>query len=386
VCPINLKFYVILSDNPRSEKEQYTDDDSSQPRITRVSPHQWRHIKGKPGLIPNAGTLLVSRPSSIGKHHRLAINSKFLLGFLSNLADVPITEGENIWVWPFKYIAVYEGQIRKALEDAQNKCNEIELESVANTLPNTIGAPTTIETLGRKAKMERDHLRCLVEFMDEDLQNIFDVRKRIHNLSLKTIAFDFLWHLFKPGDLVLSQPGRREAAMLQAFVVLHVTGGRTSFDPGNLRGEEKGSRDWDMESESEQHNEALSRSGYQTTTFIIDCAYLDFDGTFIGPKPRRFAIPAYPGEKQILSLDVYPAKFDPDYISIMESLANRGKRFLRISKLEGAHQRYCGTTIREAQGQRQAYSYFEINAEEVSFPACKPLDNVQLTIERLKPR
>jgi len=315
-----------------------------------VSPHQWRHIKGKPGLVPNAGTLLVSRPSSIGKHHRLAINSKFLLGFLSNLAGVPITEKENTWVWPFKYIAVYEGQIRKALEDAQNKCNETQLESVTNTLPDTIGAPTTIETLGRKAKMERDDLRCLVEFMDEDLRSIFDVRKRIHNLSLKTIAFDFLWHLFKPGDLVL-----------------HVTGGRTSFDPGNMRGEERVSRDWDSDSESELHNEALSRSGYQTTTFIIDCAFLDFDGTFIGPKPRRFAIPAYPGEKQILSLDVYPAKFDPDYTSIMESLVNRGKRFLRISNLEGAHQRYCGTTIRETQGRRERYSYFEINAEEVSF-------------------
>jgi hypothetical protein len=332
-----------------------------------VSPHQWRHIKGKPGLIPNAGTLLVSRPSLIGKHHRLAINSKFLLGFLSNLAGVPIIERENIWVWPFKYIAVYEGQIREALENAQKKCNETQLESVANALPNAIGAPTTIETLGRKAKMERDHLRCLVEFMDEDLQSIFDVRKRIDNLSLKTIAFDFLWHLFKPGDLVLSQPGRREAAMLQAFVVLHVTGGRTSFDPGNMRGERGGYRHWDSDSESERHNEALSRSGYQTTTFIIDCVYLDFDGTFIGPKSRRFAIPAYPGEKQILSLDVYPAKLDPDYTSIMESLTNRGKHFLSISKLEGAHQRYCGTTIREIRGRKSDYSYFEINAEEVSF-------------------
>jgi hypothetical protein len=203
--------------------------------------------------------------------------------------------------------------------------------------------------------------------MDVDLKNAFQVSKSIDNLSLKTIEFNYLWHLFKPGSLVLYQQGMRDPAMLRAFTVLHVTGGRISFDTDNRRREYRESIKWDSESESEQQNEALAKCGYHTTTFIIDCVYLDSDGAVLGPRPRRFVIPAYPGEKAITSLEVYPAKFDPNYTTFIESLVARGKRFLSVSQASGSHQRYSGSTIREAHGsKKKGWSHLEINEEQVS--------------------
>ena len=122
----------------------------------------------------------------------------------------------------------------------------------------------------------RDELRCLVTFMDTDLKDLFSVQKDIDGGTRKLIAFDHLWQLYKPGDVVISDKGQKHA-----YVVLHVTGGRSLQRNSQVR--------------------RVQDDGYfakypHTSPFVIDCFYLDFDGTNVGPLPQKFMLQEYEGE------------------------------------------------------------------------------------------
>jgi len=53
------------------------------------------------------------------------------------------------------------------------------------------------------------HLQCLLNFMNEDLKDVFDLRQDLAEKRVREIAFDDLWHLFKPGDLIITSEPRR---------------------------------------------------------------------------------------------------------------------------------------------------------------------------------
>jgi len=60
--------------------------------------------------------------------------------------------------------------------------------------------------------------------MDNDMADIFDIRQKIQTptlrCSLKTIAFEYLWLLFNPGDVVLSSPSKLGSEFVQMFTVM----------------------------------------------------------------------------------------------------------------------------------------------------------------------
>lgn len=103
------------------------------------------------------------------------------------------------------------------------------------------------------AKAERNQLRCLVNFMDSDMQDIFDVVRQLANRSLKEVAFEHLWLLYKPGDLVYTMKDPGEFSTYQAYRVLHVTGGRPILDTLNYCGFNAiNDRSWEDASETEE--------------------------------------------------------------------------------------------------------------------------------------
>lgn len=255
----------------------------------------------------------------------------------------PITPSLNVLVRPFRHLVIYEAQIRKALADAEEICLRLppttaisaaelkQIDGNGGTKEKDHGA-TVLEKWPERV---RDELKCLVEFMDKDMADIFDARKRIQSLDMEDIPFEFLWHLFSPCDLVFSRSKKSRQSYLQAFPVLHVTGGRHLFDhpapyqrPSTVITEDPR---WDLDSESEQHARDLATSYSRSSPFIIDCLYVDSDGHQLVPKARRFVITPYAAKRLILALDVYPARFDPDYDLIMERLLKRGQKWLSVS-------------------------------------------------------
>ena len=176
--------------------------------------------------------------------------------------------------------------------------------------------------------------------MDEDMKELFSVKQKIEARTLRNIAFDYLWLLFKPGNLVFTSSTQK-----RAYVVLHVTGGRAILDIGDQpatsnRNVSKPTRSW------EQHeDQAVTYAHSKNTPFIIDTFYIDFDGDNFGPVPRRFVIQEYEGDQEIVALPAFPAEFDKDLQKTKDMLKDRGKKFVKLAGV--AHRKYAGLSARE---------------------------------------
>ncbi|KAH7336194.1 hypothetical protein BKA65DRAFT_29270 [Rhexocercosporidium sp. MPI-PUGE-AT-0058] len=323
--------------------------------------------------------------SPVETPYRLAINSAYLLNVLGQCTDTSFEAEYNVLVRPFKHLVAYETEIRDCLKETETVCAQAENElgesinknasreevenapETANTsdgekVPEAnfqdnkektpeekaVAEENTLKEKVRVAKRNRDELRCLVEFMDKDMQDIFEVKHAISAHTLEEVAFEHLWQVYKPGAIIYSSKQRENPSQCQAYRVIHVTGGRVCFDKGSKSDfNPVTSRTWDVVSENDDLcRDTIKSSALERTTFIVDCYLLDFDGYRIGPTPKRFAIQPYSGKRSILSLPVYPSDYDPNCKQIRATLVQRGLRFTDL--VLGAHKKYSGSSIRES--------------------------------------
>ena len=171
----------------------------------------------------------------------------------------------------------------------------------------------------------RNHLRLLVQFIDEDLSELITMRKNIANGNLEKIAFEYLWHLYRPGDVVISSQSDS-----QVYRVLHVSGGRPL-----------------MNMDTKESTNSNTQTQSKCSPFVIDCLHLDFDGEKFGPVRRKFTIDEYDEEKSIKRLDIYPLRFAIDKIDLENELVQRGRRFVELAGIK--HMTYSGLTLGELQ-------------------------------------
>ncbi|KAK4204943.1 hypothetical protein QBC40DRAFT_75026 [Triangularia verruculosa] len=355
-------------------------------KITRIPPEQWRRVKkgrrinlGQSVLlvssVANASTNMrkkklastlrkagarsqaVEEPGSLDIPYRLAINSRYLLSAIGECIGEQITEAQNVIVRPFKHLVTYEAEIRQFFSDLESTYEQAEADLEAHVASKNDMAPDTqshdakeknLREVADRAKRERDELRCLLEFMDRDMADIFDVKRQISEKTLKEISFEHLWQLFWPGQIIYQFKTQDDASRCQAYQILHVTGGRVAFDFGfKAIFDPVAARKWDGDSETEERNrEMVTSTKDENTSFIIDCFCIDFDGVRIGPKSKRFVMPRYAGTRPLELLSLYPAFLHPNNHQIQESLLARGRKFTELAM--GTHKRYDGQTIRES--------------------------------------
>lgn len=328
--------------------------------------------------------------------YRLAINSRTLLNILGECTGMGFPEDQNVWLRPFKYLVAYETEVRQALHDAELNFDQLEAKSphqvdmslsqsgASNPGPDLVQAKedkSSTEAVGLaintsvmdapNVKAERDQLRCLVEFMDTDMQGIFDVKRKVTNKTLQEFAFEELWLLYKPGDLVYTWKSPDDISTYQAYRVLHVTGGRAIIDTANdSRFDAIRDRSWEDDSDTEERARDLIRSSPSNATpFIIDCFSIDFDGTRMGPKSKRFVIPSFIGKRKVDSLEICPSFSPPQPGMVHQAMIDRGRRFTQLAG--GTHKRYSGTTLRESKELWESTYYYwnyVIHEEEVLDP------------------
>jgi hypothetical protein len=351
--------------NVRRKNDRNDEDIIPEPIITRVPTEQWRSVKSKWNRFEaGSGTLIVSTTPGTDKSvvmpNRLAINSEVLLAMFQKWSVLEISKSCNVLVWPFKHLIINEQKIKEALieaeEEYQKECNHED-----NQLSESSESPVQTPKTKPKSKRIRDELRCLVEFMDYDMHSIFDTQKKIQDETLKEIGFDYLWLLFKPGDLVFETDWVNGSNPLQAYRILNVTGGRFKF---NQYDTPPSPEPYDPYLQMNEDHINFADSHSKMTPFIIDCISTDFDGKNFGPKGKKVTIWPYTGEKSILSLGVYPANFHPDYDSKRVELLTRGKMFMKMTK--GAHKRYTGICQREAiPSTRHVFRTVSMSVQEV---------------------
>lgn len=383
-----------------SASRNTSDKPAQEIKITRVPPENWRAVKKLRSIDPEQSILLTSSKGSSSlvlrqargnsqsttnlqtseqdaeaskkdrqyAPYRLAINSKYLLNVLESCTETLFTEEQNVLVRPFKYLVEFESDIKDLLESTESWCKEAEDEMIRSTKQEDI---ERTRAMAAQLRRERDELRCLVQFMDHDMRDIFEIKRAIQANTLREIAFEHLWQLYKPGDVVY-RTVQDDDSRRQAFRVLHVTGGRVCFDTKKLSYfDPVNYRVWDSESEDERRcRDAVRRSSAQMTNFIIDCFYLESDGVRLAPRPKRFAITPYSGKRPIASLPLRPLQFDPQKEVLEKQLVARGARFMEVA--QGKHMEYHGNTIEESKNSQYRHRNHRIEAFEVAPLSPKP--------------
>jgi hypothetical protein len=289
-----------------------------------------------------------------------------LLNVLESCTETVFTEEQNVLVRPFKHLVEFESEIKDVLKRTEAACEQAEGEE-SGLLAKQPAAPQDLERVKARVaqlKRERDEVRCLVEFMTRDMRDIFEIKQAVQDGSLEEIAYEHLWQLYKPGDVVY-RTFRDDSSRRQAYRVLHVTGGRVCFDTKKLSNfDPVYGRSWQSDSDDDRKcRDTVRRSGTQITNFIIDCFYLESDGVRLAPRPKRFTITPYSGTRSIASLPLRPFRFDPDKEKLEAALVARGSRFMQLAP--GKHMVYHGNTMEESNHGTYRWQSYRIEAIEV---------------------
>lgn len=349
--------------------------------ITRVPLVQWRKVKTRAGIVPWLKVLVVAvgisdtpfnAPDDIqplsrtntfdlklegadsddegfqaakdsGKERalRLAINSRNLINILRKITKYKFSTDHNVLVYPFKPLLVYGSELRLYLRHLQaqlslqtkevpTKKDIKDGESVIHPQDDGSESPEM-----EKTKRTIDEMECLIEFMDNDMHDLFDARRQLESGRRNEITFENLWLLFQPGCIAVSSDlGGDNEHNIRAYQILHVTGGRPIIDIENHSKTAEGVEFLD----SLDGFAVMSTREY--TEFRIGCYSIEFDGTMYGPQPHVFTIAEFSGVRSIQTLPLRPIQ---DFESAQ--LLERGKKFRHC--VESGRYLYSGIALQE---------------------------------------
>jgi SpoVK/Ycf46/Vps4 family AAA+-type ATPase len=234
-------------------------------------------------------------------------------------------------------------------------------EGDSNVEPSPSSPTDTAEDLDTSQQApirERfEHLQCLVDFIEYDLSDALQIRTEIADGTIQRIAFVDLWHLFKPGDTILSNKKDDE----QALRVYCVTGGRYRFPDKVQRTDRRvptwrserrleieraydrrknlGLKGWSSD-ESESSDDKKTLGSY--SPLCLDCLSTMYDGNTLKARRYKHRIDYYTGQRHITDLSVYPIQFHDSSIGILDRLMRRGERFVSCS----GHKLYSGPALK----------------------------------------
>ncbi|RPA81277.1 hypothetical protein BJ508DRAFT_306780 [Ascobolus immersus RN42] len=266
---------------------------------------------------------------------RMRINSPLLLRILDKLRGFTEVRADKPYsvMRPFRTLLHFQEDLKRWKTKVTAK---LELQSKGQPALENHGAPTTQTILtgganaetriedgepeeetsdyyppGTDSKEAVDNLECLLSVIE---------KIRAHEASVQTsstVAYNDLWYLFKPGEVVLAS-----AEPLQAYQIIQVTGVRHLPTYTNA-----------------PHNQVRG----STTT--IHCKYMDAIGKQIGAVDEIFSIPRFSGRQSVKSLPVYPLLNPAVSATTRSNLIERGKRFLGMLSIRHVQSKGAITTL-----------------------------------------
>lgn len=184
-----------------------------------------------------------------------------------------------------------------AKDDDDMESVQSEDDSIADRMNRTMDS---IEAL-------RD-MRCYVEFVDKEIMPHYNLLK---GDGARTVAFHDLWCLFDIGGLVYAPITRGENDSYQdIWRVYRVRDAEPFISYYNP---------WEAQEEGFDVNRQQS--------FFLSCYHIEHDGSSYGAVRRKFKIEAFPGERDIRSLDVYPLRFLETHEQLLGTLKEQGRRY-----------------------------------------------------------
>lgn len=245
---------------------------------------------------------------------RILIHSKEVMDELREITKIPDTQNTGVlaMVPPFKYLLPHRDAIKSRLDELKQESSHVG-HALSTTESNVTNSDLSIR-----------RLECIHEFIQTDLANYIGLEIKIQDGDIDEVSFQELYHLFKPGDLILGVLGKD-----QLHQVSSVTGGRKllSWRPGGA-------------GNYQQQREAHTRAGTWTSLRV---AYfiMAWDGEHIGPVHSYFAIPYFPGTRRVTDLAAYPIQFRKDAGELRKRLCARGLKYVQCN----GHKKYDGASV-----------------------------------------
>lgn len=205
-----------------------------------------------------------------------------------------------------------------------------------------------------RARILLDGYRALIYLLDHEFSSLVQDYRQIQTGKIETLPFLHLWHLFRPGQEIVTN-----GTKVQAYRVLQITGGRRLMrsKEGPVPPGMPGGPGLPRINGPNQTHTGKKRT---VSDLVIDCFRLEFDGESFGPIPITINIKPYEGARAIRQLAAYPLALAADS-RLFEILTERGKKFEQMVKV--SHWKYNGLTLREKEP-------FDI-IEEVSCRRCR---------------
>ena len=313
---------------------------------------------------------------------RIRINSVPILMILGDISDQELSVEPTVHIQPFKFLVQHNKGIRSRLVVLESRWSDREAEeslslqndqssvrhkdkSDLNTSADSDSTPLQAnislketDTAGKGAsdKGETEQLedrkrtkyedlvdsvealkdlRCLVQFMDQELK---DVDRYAKDDPPSRILFKDLWHLFKPGDHVYvplqskatedkasPKPSQNESNDKRYHVswrVLSTWGGRPNLTAGD--------------------DDDTGVPKQKINPFQLQCYYIDFSPGYF-PSTHRWKINPFVGEREVTSLEVYPWRYMKDSVKAKSLLKDRGEKFRDFTTFK--YRFYKGSTL-----------------------------------------
>ncbi|OPB44991.1 hypothetical protein A0O28_0091290 [Trichoderma guizhouense] len=265
---------------------------------------------------------------------RIVITSLHLLYFI----DHNLLDGQLIWehlgrcfqiLRPFKLLVYFNGKIRDGLADLE-KHRQICKNSSEEDFEKEWQQDGPLEDIREHKKfiyanmkateftgLIKD-LRSLIKFMDDYIEPAMKTHLK------ESVFFSDLWYTFPAGSLIFIK-GKNIPQKI--WKVIQRIGGLRRYKW----------RSFEIEAED-------GKSRLKVSPFIIDCVYIDFDGTRYLPVRRQFRIDVFDGLQPVSSLPVLPLSVaeTEQYVNIKETV-NRGREFIQYT--QPTHCDYIGRNL-----------------------------------------
>ncbi len=185
---------------------------------------------------------------------------------------------------------------------------------------------------GNASSMAHEHIAYLMDFTHQRYADAMARETARHRETSAMCTYEWVWLLFRPGSIVYSW----DHNTLKAHIV---------EEHDRREGEKTGGKIGPkMLSEADDEERLPPPERLKVLVWTID-----FDGERLGRRRITVSIPAFDGEKSILSLPIFPKeylKYDKrvhDTLSTEDFLTQRGKLFLEMARKN--YREYHGETV-----------------------------------------
>lgn len=268
---------------------------------------------------------------------RILIHSEKMLQELRQTTNV-LLRGSNIaMIPPFKLLTRNQNVIKSKLGEPRQHADAGHADTPSPAVGNsksidsdTENSPSDTQNKPPVAYSRVDRLQCVHDLIQTDLANYIGFDGMARNGDLNEVLFEEVYHIFKPGDLILSA----ESGDDQVYKVFSVTGGRMRLSKPSYTATNGMPRP--------PNQAALGNAPGTFTDLIINSFIMGWDGEDIGPLQINHVLPYFAGERRVADLEVYPIQFHKDPDGLLERLRARGRKVIGCF----GHKQYTGTPIR----------------------------------------